>query len=94
MAYNKSIKLIVSTYQGTIAIVEGNGRHADGWPIIYDKSLFKTSPLLYDYNKDGVLDILAIDVNGRIHWIIVDENLNYIQEYVNEIPKLPVTKDR
>eukprot|EP01038_Epipyxis_sp_PR26KG_P005673 gene5673-7830_t len=91
---NKGNKQIfINTFYNQIELIDKNGYSAYGWPILLEESSFHSSPILYDIDNDHNIDIGAVDRNGNIFWIRINENSEYLEDYHIIIPKLKVKKD-
>jgi hypothetical protein len=88
---NKNIFL--SSYYENIELYEGDGSRLPGWPISFPKSIFQSSPLVYDIDGDGNTDIGVTDEAANLFWIRIGESGKYLEDYHIQIPKLRVKKN-
>jgi hypothetical protein len=58
----------VSTFYDYVEIVGHDGYKPLGWPISFDGSSFRGSPVLYDIDGDGNNDIGVVDKNANMFW--------------------------
>ena len=63
-------QIVVPGFHRAITQLDSDGHHTPGSPFdLNTEAYFHTSPLLMDYNNDGVKDIIWISVNGDIYII-------------------------
>ena len=63
---NKQIYL--TTFYRFIELLESDGYKHFGWPLGFEESSFRGSPVIYDVDGDGNADIGVIDKNANIYW--------------------------
>ena len=52
-------------------MLDDEGNKPWGWPLNFESSSFASSPLLYDVDGDGTLDIGVVDRDANMYWIQV-----------------------
>lgn len=84
--------IVSATFVRYLDVLEGrNGDHLPGWPFQLDYSHFHTSPLLWDADSDGVLDLLFVSFNGEV--IVLQEDGTPMHGHTHRIPPLRVKRD-
>jgi hypothetical protein len=60
-------QVIIPTFHRDLDILDNHGHKLPGWPFnIGEGQHFHSSPVLYDYDRDGQLDIILISVNAQV----------------------------
>ena len=84
--------LILPGFQHHLNILDHDGHHVAPSPITLTSSSasFHSSPILYDYNRDGWLDVLWLNVDGQL--LIVNGRLGAQPLLLAPLTRLPKLK--
>lgn len=85
--------IFLSTYFQYVEVIGYDGSKPWGWPLNFEGSSFRGSPVLYDIDRDGVLDIGVVDKNANMYWIRMGSYGQYLEDYHIQVPKLRVKRD-
>lgn len=69
--YDHKKQIFLSTYFQYVELLDDEGNKPWGWPLNFESSSFASSPLLYDVDGDGTLDIGVVDRDANMYWIQV-----------------------
>jgi hypothetical protein len=86
-------QIIVSSIQRQLTILDSEGYHLPGFPLSVERSESHSSPLLWDLNNDGHLDIIWTSVNG--HVVLINGLPSARDKFLDSrlfIPKLKLRK--
>lgn len=86
-------QIFMSTYYQYIEILGYDGHKPLGWPLSFEGSSFRSSPMLYDVDNDGSMDIGIVDKSANLYWIRMGTFGQYLEDYHIQIPKLKVLKE-
>lgn len=86
-------QIITATASRYVEVIDGDGHKPNGWPLAFDDAKFESSPLIYDFDQDGIDDILIADFDGYIKVIKVNDNGNYEKDVQIRLPRLKVKKN-
>lgn len=86
-------QIYVNTFYQYAELLDGDGYKAWGWPLSFEDSSFQGSPMLYDVDGDGNLDMGLVDKNGNMFWVRIGEFGEYLEDYHIQVPKLRVKRD-
>eukprot|EP00002_Diphylleia_rotans_P026782 TRINITY_DN5358_c0_g1_i3.p1 TRINITY_DN5358_c0_g1~~TRINITY_DN5358_c0_g1_i3.p1 ORF type:complete len:504 (+),score=104.96 TRINITY_DN5358_c0_g1_i3:60-1571(+) len=73
------------------ALRAGDGAELPGWPVSLQESYFHSSPLPFDFDKDGIMDYIFTTANGEV--IFVREDGTPFFGETLKVPPLEVRKD-
>lgn len=90
---NGQKQIFVSTYYQYAELVDGDGYKSWGWPLSFEESSFQGSPMVYDVDGDGNIDMGLVDKSGNMFWVRIGESGQYLEDYHVQVPKLRVKKD-
>lgn len=92
--YHNGLKqAVLASYAQDVELVEHDGHKPVGWPVTFAGALFHASPLLYDLDADGQNDVVLCALDGRVIFVHLDEDAQYVGEYTLEVPRLWVRRD-
>lgn len=86
-------QIYVNTFYQYAELLDSDGYKAWGWPLSFEDSSFQGSPMLYDVDGDGNLDMGLVDKNGNMFWVRIGEFGEYLEDYHIQVPKLRVKRD-
>ena len=90
---NQELQLFLSSYYQYIELIDCDGFKPWGWPISFEDSSFQSSPLLYDIDSDGNIDIGVVDKNANLFWIRTGDFGEYLENYHIQVPGLKVKRN-
>ena len=73
------------------ALIGLTGEKAEGWPLALSETLFLSSPLVYDIDRSGTMDVLVTTEAGDI--VFISENGVPLYNYTLKISPLPIRRD-
>lgn len=59
-------------------IIDKEGISIEGWPLSLEDNRFYSSPILFDLNKDGNVDIITVDDCGIIRVVNVSHTNSFV----------------
>jgi hypothetical protein len=74
-------EIFISTYYQFVEMLDHEGNKPWGWPLNFESSSFASTPILYDVDGDGTLDIGVVDKNANMYWIQVGEFGRYNENF-------------
>jgi hypothetical protein len=86
-------QIFLSTYYQYVEMLDHDGSKPWGWPLSFEDASFASSPILYDIDGDGTMDIGVIDKDANMYWIQVGEYGRYNENYHIQVPKLKIKRD-
>lgn len=86
-------QIYVNTFYQYAELLDGDGYKAWGWPLSFEDSSFQGSPMLYDVDGDGNMDMGLVDKNANMYWVRIGEFGEYLEDYHIQVPKLRVKRD-
>lgn len=86
-------QVFVNTFYQYVELVDCEGYKSWGWPLSFEDSSFQGSPMVYDVDGDGSIDMGMVDKNGNMFWIRIGESGEYLEDYHVQVPKLRVKRD-
>lgn len=92
-ATDGSKQIFVSTFYQYVELLDKDGFKSWGWPLSFEDSSFQGSPMVYDVDGDGNIDMGAVDKNGNMFWVRIGEFGEYLEDYHVQVPKLRVKRD-
>lgn len=84
-------QIFLNTYHKFVEIIGYDGFKPWGWPLSFEGATFHGSPVLYDVDGDGTMDVGMVDTNANLFWIRMGAFGQYLEDYHTQIPKLKVT---
>lgn len=88
-----SKQIFVSTFYQYAELLDKDGFKSWGWPLSFEDSSFQGSPMVYDVDGDGNIDMGVVDKNGNMFWVKIGEFGEYLEDYHVQVPKLRVKRD-
>lgn len=87
-------QVIIPGFHRELNILDHDGHHIPGSPISMSSEVyFHSSPLLLDWNKDGIKDIVWVNVDAEVFVINGDPHADSaVLDYPFQLPKLKVKK--
>lgn len=70
-------QIFLNTYFQYIELLDDEGNKPWGWPLNFESSSFASTPLLYDIDGDGTLDVGVVDRDANMYWIQVESLIRY-----------------
>lgn len=92
-ALDGSKQIFVSTFYQYAELLDKDGFKSWGWPLSFEDSSFQGSPMVYDVDGDGNIDMGVVDKNGNMFWVRIGEFGEYLEDYHVQVPKLRVKRD-
>lgn len=86
-------QIFTTTYYQHVEVLGYDGFKPWGWPLNFEGSSFRGSPILFDVDGDGAADIGVVDKNANLYWIKMGSFGQYLEDYHTKVPKLKVRKD-
>ena len=86
-------QIFTTTYYQHVEVLGYDGYKPWGWPLSFEGSSFRGSPILFDVDGDGATDIGVVDKNGNLYWIKMGSFGQYLEDYHTKVPKLKVLKE-
>eukprot|EP00741_Cyanophora_paradoxa_P017524 tig00020996_g16928.t1 len=82
----------VATFVRSIELLSGSdGERRPGWPYAFTSASFHGSPLAYDVDEDGSLEVLVVTANAEV--VFLREDGLPLVERTMRVPRLRVRKD-
>lgn len=86
-------QIFVNTFYQYAELVDSDGYKPWGWPLSFEDSSFQGSPMVYDVDGDGNVDMGLVDKNGNMLWVRIGDSGEYLEDYHVQVPKLRVKRD-
>jgi hypothetical protein len=86
-------QIFASTFYQFAELLDSDGFKSWGWPLSFEDSSFQSSPVLYDVDGDGCVDMGIVDKNGNLFWVRIGEYGEYLEDFHIQVPKLKIKRD-
>jgi hypothetical protein len=86
-------QIFVNTFYQYAEMIDSDGYKSWGWPLSFEDSSFQGSPMVYDVDGDGHIDMGLVDKNGNMFWVRIGQAGEYLEDYHVQVPKLKVKRD-
>jgi hypothetical protein len=90
---NQEMQLFLNSYYQYIELIDCDGFKPWGWPLSFEDSSFQSSPILYDIDSDGNIDIGVVDKNANLYWIRTGDFGEYLENYHIQVPGLKIKRN-
>lgn len=90
---NHQKNIFLSTYYQFVEMLSHDGSKPRGWPLSFEGASFASSPILYDVDGDGTIDIGLVDKNANMYWVQVGEFGKYNENFHIQVPQLKIKKE-
>jgi hypothetical protein len=90
---NGNKQIFVNTFYQYAEQIDSDGFKSWGWPLSFEDSSFQGSPMVYDVDGDGNIDMGMVDKNANMFWVRIGESGEYLEDYHVQVPKLRVKRD-
>ena len=86
-------EVFLSTFYDAVEVLESTGHKPWGWPMMFEDSVFLSSPILYDIDADGKNDVGVIDKNANLFFLRIGDYGQYLEDYHVQVPRLKVARN-